>query len=266
MVDALRTLGQYNLSEAAFEPIPDDHPLIRRHRNVERFGSPRRPPMRPRFEKSVKDELHPFPQRAMTNTNACYNGVDVVVNHFPAMVKNSAFLRYPTVKTRPVWSGNIAKAKHSNRYSYQCPALDEQEPPLSYLAQTIVEDCSQEKKMLERGWCGNLEMKSVFAAPPEEPHYTEVNKRINRRYLKTYTGPVEIARRTNEFLRETKRLQRAADEERPMTFHYRPDAPKVFKMSNVDEWWTLDPVQVCSEHLEKKDVLSTNPFRKNLSM
>lgn len=261
--DALRTLGHYGLSEAAFEPIPDDHALIHRHHEVERFRHDRGAPLRPRFNKSTKDELHPFPERALTNTNSCYNGVDVAVTHFPEQVRSSAFLRVPTIKTRSLWSGNQAKSRHSHRYNFQCPALDEKEPKLSYLAETIVEDNSNDKKLLERGWIGNTDTPSIFAAPAPEPDYLKMNKGINHRYLKSrYTGPLEHAKQANEKIRETKRLQRVANQENLMTMHYRPDAPKVFKMSNIDEWWGIDPVTVATEQTDAKKELKSNPFRK----
>lgn len=261
MADALRTLGQYTLAEAAFEPIPDSHPLIRRHHQVEKFRTERRPPMRPRFNKSTKDELHPFPERALTSTNACYNGVEVAVTHFPAVVQKSGFLRFPTLQKRPVWTENRANARRSHRYTFQCPALEEKEPPMSYLAEKIVEDCSETKKTLERGWCGNTELVSEYG---HEPDYLEVNKRTNRRYLrKKYVNPLENARRVNEERKKNKRLQREAEGVMPMTLHHREDAPKVFKMSNIDEWWKLDPVRVGSEQTSLKDTINSNPYHKD---
>lgn len=258
MGDALHTLGHYGLSEAAFEPIPDDHPLLRRHHVVERFRTDRRPP---RFNKSTKDEAHPFPQRALTNTNSCYNGVDVASSHFPAVVPQSAFLRIPGYKTRGVWDGNVMKAKASHRYNFQCPGLNEPEPPLSYLAEKIVEDASEDRKLLERGWSGDTVLANTFAAGAKEVNYAEYNKRKRKRLLHHYVGPLDNAITTNANRQHEKRTQREADALHSLTLHRRPDAPSVFKMSNIDDWWKMDSLAVCNEQAQLKDRIKANPYQ-----
>lgn len=268
--DALRTVGNYGFSEAAFEPIPEDHPLIRRHRVVERFRSGKSATGRPPFQFSTVPEEHlkPSYKRALRCTNSCFNGVDVGVTYFPDHVTNSAFLRVPAIKQRPLWDGNQKKAQHSHRYNFQCPALDEEEPPLSYLATKIVEDGAECLKLLQRGWCGQTDIGNTFSElAKREPNYLETNKKkkVMKQALVSYRDPLTNARIANHEERIKKKLQRVANEESLMMLHYRPDAPKVFKISNIDDWWGLNPVAVASEQILLKDKLASNPFRLSVS-
>lgn len=259
--DATKTIGSYNLSEAAFEPIPDDHPLVHRRRAVQRFLSNRAigsSTLRPRFNVSTQELSAQQPKRALTHTNSCFNGVDVVDSYFPDKVRNSAFLRVPSIRTRPLWTGNQAKASHSHRYNYQCPSLNDKEPPLSYLAEKIVEDGSEDRLLKQKNWCANTSLMSVFAAKEKEPDYRILNKSVNESYLKSYSSPYQNAVERHEEERRLKRMLRYEDEQQSMSMHNRPGGPKVFKISNIDEWWGLDPVKVSEDQVTTKKVIQSN--------
>lgn len=264
--DALRTVGNYGFSEAAFEPIPDDHPVIRRHKMIERYRSGKSSFGRPPFQFSTKTEeqLKPSYYRALRSTNSCFNGVDVGVTHFPEHVKNSAFLRVAAIKQRPLWSDNQEKSRCSHRHTFQCPALDEKEPPLSYLAKKIVEDGSEERNLLQRGWCGRTDIGNTFVKlSKQEPNYIELHKRKkqSKSFLVSYKDPFTNARISSHEERVKKKLVRESEQECLMTLHYRSDAPRVYKISNIDDWWELNPVKVAEEQMLLKDKLASNPFR-----
>lgn len=263
--EALRTVGNYASNEAAFEPIPDNHPLLCRHRAIERYRSGKscgRPPFQ--FSTKTEEQLKPSYKRALRSTNSCFNGVDVGVTHFPEHVRNSAFLRVAAIKERPLWASNQEKARYSHRHNFQCPALDEEEPPLSYLAKKIAEDGSEDRKLLQRGWCGRTDIGSTFAElAKREPNYLEVNKKKKqaKAFLLTYKDPLTNARIASHEERVKKKLIREAEQESLMTLHYRADAPQVYKISNIDDWWDLNPVTVATEQMSLKEKLASNPFR-----
>ncbi|CCW60692.1 unnamed protein product [Phytomonas sp. EM1] len=136
---------------------------------------------KPRWNPTMKDEAHPFPERPCMNTNTRYNGVEVVSTHFPETIKGTAYFRLPNSSKPQVWETNRMKARSLNRYTYQCPALQDREPPMSYLAMVVIDDNSVEKRTKEQHWCASTALEGNHAnwhvRPKPEPDYLRRNKK-----------------------------------------------------------------------------------------
>lgn len=279
--------GTYALSERAFEPIKRSDPRSRRHREVRAFARATDPEQKPRWNASVKDEAHPFPQNALMHTNTVFNGVDVVTTHFPESVKGTAHLKNSRPAQREVWQSNVLNASKSNRYTYHCDALREKEPPLSYLAQKILEEQSDANLRKRQLWNSSAVLEgnrwNRFVRPDKEPDYLEMNKTKNVLAEDTYVKPKDRVTALTATKRMEKQRQREAALETPLTLYQTQQqqqllessaassrqrqqqqlklqcGPQVFKMSNIDEWWGMDPVEVADQQNMVKRNLNANP-------
>ncbi|CCW60693.1 unnamed protein product [Phytomonas sp. EM1] len=61
-------------------------------------------------------------------------------------------------------------------------------------------------------------------------------------------------------VRHIKQQQLVASQFTPLTLYKRADGPDVFKMSNVDEWWNLNPVKVAEDQAALRATLQDNPY------
>lgn len=257
----------YSLEDRVFPPLPPRHPAVQRRREVRRFRSGvNNRDERPQWNPATRDELHPFPDHFPSHSTACYNGVEVVATHFPETIKGTAFLRLPESTKPALWHTNARRATESlGKHSYQNAQLADKTPPLSYLAQKVVEDGDPAKKERRQQWCAStvLPDRSYLRGTPvsKEMSFVERNKAVTKNLTqKHYISPVMRVERLNASRRAIKKLQEQAETETLDDFYHRPDAPAVFKMSNIDQWWNLNPVEVSEEFTMKRDNTMKNPF------
>ncbi|EPY35725.1 hypothetical protein STCU_00949 [Strigomonas culicis] len=254
--------GMYSLQDRAFERLPKESPVVARRREVRKFKSAPGEGQLPRWNASTVDEAHPFPQHAQSHTTTTYQGVDVITSHFPDRVKNTAHLRNDRP---PQWSENTAKASTLNRYTYKCDALKDKQPPLSFLAKTIVEDNAPDKRQKRNGWQGSTSLEghaaNRFVAEKRDLDYKELNKtKLGVMNESNYVAPEKRVKELNLETRRQKQMQRDAKEETEMTLFQTVGGLKTFTMKNKKEWIDVDPVAVAAAQVEKKHELSINPY------
>lgn len=266
----------YGLHQRMFDPLPASSVQRRRVEEVRRYRAPVGDHARARWNPSTQDEAHPFPQRACMHTVGHYDGVEVVDTHFPATVKGTTALRISAdpLKKSNVWRTNQSRALATDHHTFRMPAAssalrDEEESRLSYLASVIVEDNTEEKKALRRGWCGSTALTGNWAnrhaatAAADCVDYVALNKTktgLMSAVNESYVTPKQRAETVLGKQSQERALKKAAARVTPLSMHERADAPAVFKISNIDSWWGLDPVEVAAEQTAMKDTLRENPF------
>ncbi|RNF18734.1 uncharacterized protein Tco025E_04476 [Trypanosoma conorhini] len=227
----------YARSERVFEPLPRNDARRVRHREVVRFRSAPQAPARPRWNMSVLDEAHPFPERPIMHSLQRFEGVEVSTRGFPQTVRGTKHLEN---KFRPpLWTGRERNSSATN--------VDQrQRQRASFLSRVIASDFSEGKKKMRQGWDVST-MRWSFAGNVGEAEegrrsYVEMNKRKGSFWnLESYRNPVTRVKEMNESIREAKRNGRMRREEASLPPLDARGAPAVFKMSNIDEWWHLDP-------------------------
>ncbi|CCW66498.1 unnamed protein product [Phytomonas sp. Hart1] len=219
---------------------------------------------RPRWNTSMRDEAHPFPERPHMHVNTRYNGVEVVSTHFPETIKGTAYFRLPNSSKPRVWETNRMKARSLNRSTFQCPSLQEEDPPMSYLAMVVIDDNSNEKRGKEQHWCASTALErhreSWFVRPKPEPDYVKMNAKKPFVNTATYISPMRRAEEDEKRVRRDKQQQLEASQFTPLTLYKRSDCPDVFKMSNIDEWCNIDTVKVAKERAALRATLQCNPY------
>lgn len=242
---------------------------------------------RPRWNFSVKDDERAIGADVQLHSFPHYEGVDIVEASFPERIKHTAHLRYPDVCAKPrVWSVNMTKARQSNSHFFHLTSPNGEKPPLSYLARKIVEDAGAERLSRRQGWCASTSIRDTrhVAAPPETNHLLLNTERRRRRGLayhcegslsgsgsqyptgvSNYVSPRERVRRMNESALNERRLRQEAGARNELALYTRPDAPPVFKMSNLPLWSALDPVQVATEQVALRSLFKSNPYSSLLT-
>ncbi|KAG5468339.1 hypothetical protein LSCM1_02319 [Leishmania martiniquensis] len=263
-------LALHRREDRVFPELPAGHPLSIRRREVQRFRTGADTHNRRVWNPSTKDELHPFPQPALRNTNTCYSGVDVVTTHFPETVKGSAFLKMQETVLPAVWTTNRDRARASTiRHTYRCEALEHQEGPLSYLAAVIRDDNNPEKRRRQERWCASTTLEGFrgnrFIAPaPEDSSNAEAHRERNRTLTESlrggYVTPYQRVRQLNVSLQTQKKLQQKAAAESLVGFYASQPGPAAFKVSNAHEWWDLDPVAVTRDMTKRAEGMMANPY------
>lgn len=264
----------YGLHQRTFDPLPANDPRRRRVKEIRRYLAPLGDHERPYWNPSTTDEAHPFPQRALMHTVSHYDGVEVVDSHFPAAIKGTTALRISAapLKKSGVWTANQNRARASNRHVFQPSSGNwddvDESAPLSFLTRVIIDENTEEKKALRSRWCGSTAISGQFprghyTASTDPVDYLSLNKTktaLTNTVSKNYITPKQrVVRLYSKQLHE-RALQQTAAQETPLSMYERPDAPKVFKMSNIDSWYNLDPVRVATEQTTRKDVLRENPY------
>ncbi|KAG8348992.1 hypothetical protein ERJ75_000014300 [Trypanosoma vivax] len=236
--------ASYPLDEVVFESIPRTDRRYIRRREVQAFRVAPQPPQRPRWNASVVDETRPFPERPLMHTLHCYNGVG---NHcgigFPAVISGAEHLgRSPPTL---LWRINAEKAaSHTSAIARSCTPLSNK----SFLARIIAEDLASEGKTLRDGWLPPSLTGTI-------PHYKWDQYRSLHdtwgyhnikplRNIEVYVTPYERVKLVNQKNREEKYRKRMEKAGAVTTFLPSIDqqhVPESFKMSNIDEWWHLDP-------------------------
>ncbi|KPA82372.1 putative mitochondrial hypothetical protein [Leptomonas pyrrhocoris] len=259
----------YRNDQRVFAPLSAQHPASVRRREVQRFRRGDGTHGRRAWNPSTHDELHPFPQPALLHATTCYNGVDVVETHFPETVKGSAFLRVPGSAQPRLWTRNRTRAAASTRHTYRCSALEAQEPTHSYLARLIVEDADPEKKMLREGWSASTSLQGsrgnrfIAPEPEDDSHqaaHRELNETLSTAAVGGYITPYNRVKQLNATLSGQRSLKRTAETESLDALYDTRAGPAVFKMSNADEWWDMDPVAVTRELTERVEEMKANPY------
>lgn len=278
--EAVPSAPSYQREDRVFTPLSPQHPASVRRREVHRFRRGDGTHGRRAWNPSTQDTLHPFPQPALLHTTACYNGVDVVASHFPETVKGSGFLRVPGCAQPGVWTRNRAiAATAATRHTYRCEALEEPEAARSYLAQVIVEDAQPERKTLRDGWCASTSLdgaqRNRFVAPaPEDSSHHAAHTALNETLTATasggYVAPYRRVKELNKARAEQQQLRRMAETETLETLYDTRSGPSVFKLSNADQWWDMDPVAVTRAMTDQVEQIKSNPysttFRRTPSM
>lgn len=260
----------YRKDERVFAPLPAQHPSSVRRREVQRFRRGDGTHGRRAWNKSTQDEQHPFPQPALLHTTACYNGVDVIPTHFPETVKGSGFLRVPAAAQPEVWTRNRTRAAAaSTRHTFWCDTLATPEASHSYLAKTIMEDAQPEKKALRDGWCASTTLEGArgnrFTAPEaEDTSHATAHREFNAQLTTTSTGgyvsPYNRVKQLNASRAEERTQRQIAATESVEALYETRAGPAVFKLSNADQWWDMDPVAVTREMTERVEEMKANPF------
>ncbi|KAG5468754.1 hypothetical protein CUR178_01589 [Leishmania enriettii] len=256
--------------DRVFPELPARHPLSVRRREVQRFRNGDGNHHRRAWNPSTKDELHPFPQPAHSNTTTCYNGVEVVTTHFPETVKGTAFLKMQETVLPAVWTRNRDRARASTvRHTYRCEALEHQEGPLSYLAAVIRDDNNPEKRRRQERWCASTTLEGFrgnrFLAPAaEDTSHAEAHRERTRaltaRLRGGYVTPYNRVKQLNASLKAQNELQHQAAGESLVGFYATQAGPAAFKMSNADEWWDLDPVELTRDMTKRAEAMKANPY------
>ncbi|CAJ1007880.1 hypothetical protein Q4I28_003193 [Leishmania naiffi] len=273
-------IASYRCEDRVFPVLPTAHPLSVRRREVQRFLKGDDIHGRRAWNPSTKDELHPFPQPALTHTTTCYNGVDVVSTHFPETVKGTASLRMQETVLPAVWTHNRDRACASaKRHTYRCEALMHQEAPLSYLATVIRDDNSPTRKRLREGWCASRTLEGFhrnrhIAPAPEDMSHAEAHRELNTaltaRLSGGYVSPYDRVKLLNSSRKMQRELKENATAESLVAFYASQPGPAVFKMSTADEWWDMDPVAVTRDMTARAEASKANPystiFRSSVSM
>ncbi|RNF00377.1 hypothetical protein TraAM80_07635 [Trypanosoma rangeli] len=227
----------YARNERVFETLPRNDARRLRHREVIQFRSATHPPEKPRWNMSVLDEAHPFPERPIMHSLQRFEGVDVSSRVFPQTVRGTKHLE--TKFRSPLWMSREGNRSSSN-------GDRPQRQRVGFLSRVIESDFSESKKKAREGWVAST-MRWSFAGQIGEAEearrsYVEVNKKkkgvLN---MDTYLSPVFRVREMNERIREAKRSERMRKEQASLPPVGANGAPAVFKMSNIDEWWHLDP-------------------------
>ncbi|KPI85920.1 hypothetical protein ABL78_5004 [Leptomonas seymouri] len=260
----------YRREDRVFALLSSQHPSSVRRREVQRFRRGDGTHGRRAWNPSTRDELHPFPQPAMLHTMACYNGVDVVPTHFPETVKGSAFLRVPESAQPELWTRNRTRAAaSSNRHTYRCSALEAQEPTRSYLAKTFIEDADPGKKLRREGWCASIALEGSrgnrFIAPKPEDNshqaaHRELNEMLTTAAAGGYITPYNRVKKLNATRAEQNTQKRLAETESLDALYDTRAGPGVFKLSNADQWWDMDPVAVTRELTQRVEEMKANPY------
>ncbi|ORC93691.1 uncharacterized protein TM35_000015680 [Trypanosoma theileri] len=204
----------YGRGVSVFAPLPPGDARRRRHRDVEDFRRAPRPPQRPRWNASILDEAHPFPQPPLMHVlqRRGSNGGEA----------DSSDKTGPQLLT--------ARGVDSTRRA----------------AGSVVREREHELA-LERGWCISTNVSDPSArfrkTADFQVSYLELNKsKKGMLDESTYVSPMRRVALMDESIRATKRSKRKEDELMLQSQLARQGAPSVFKMSNIDEWWSLDPI------------------------
>jgi hypothetical protein len=260
----------YRNDEGVFSPFPAQRVTSVHRREVQRFCRGEGTDGRRAWNPSTRDEQHPFPQPALLHTTACYNGVDVVPTYFPETVKGSGFLRMPEASKPVVWTRNRTRAAASStRHTYRCDELAESEAARSYLAQIIVEDADPNKKVRRDRWCASTVLEGCrgnrFLCPAaEDSSYQAAHRELNDTLTNTKAGgymtPYNRVRQLNRSLALQKMQKQVAEKELLESLYDTRTGPAVFKLSNADEWWDMDPVAVTRAMTERVEAMKANPY------
>lgn len=262
--------ASYQKDDRIFAALSAQHPASVRRREVQRFRRGDGADGRRAWNPSTQDEQHPFPQPALLHTTACYNGVDVVTSHFPETVKGSGFLRSPEAAQPGVWMHNKAAATATaTRYTYRCPQLETPAATQTYLARLIVEDAAPEKKTLRDGWCASTILSHArrnrhMAAAPEDMSHKPAHAALNSTLVATvpggYVSPYNRVKQLNASRVEEQQQRRLAETESLESLYASRAGPAVFKLSNADQWWNMDPVAVTQELTQQTEAMKANPY------
>ncbi|KEG14148.1 hypothetical protein DQ04_00601150 [Trypanosoma grayi] len=232
----------YARDEAVFEPLPRGDARCLRHREVERFRGAPRALEQPRWNASVLDEAHPFPQRPIMHALQRYEGVDVIDTAFPDSVRGTTHLR--TRVRSPLWTMNTSGGSTRKQ---PADAINRTiSPKRNFLARVIADECSDDKRSIRQGWCTSTLTWNcagyIGSLEETQKSYVSLNKNKTGVLNKDmYISPIRRVARMNESIRDAKRSEREQKEQAARTQTNTRGAPEVFKMSNIDEWWLLDP-------------------------
>ncbi|EKF29889.1 hypothetical protein MOQ_006310 [Trypanosoma cruzi marinkellei] len=232
----------YARNDIVFESLPKNDKRKIRRDEVIHFRGPPRPFERPRWNMSVLDEAHPFPQPPIMHSLHCFEGVEVFHREFPEIVRGTKHLetkRRPGPWTRGVKTGSPRDVDSSGeRWN-------------SYLSRIIASDWSEHKKELRSGWDSSKKSwtftRSIGDPKESQRNYVELNKKKKILNMDTYNSPLSRVKKINESIRAAKRNEKVQREQTSLTHVCAAGAPAVFKMSNIDEWWHLDPTLIAAE-------------------
>ncbi|KAK7196293.1 hypothetical protein NESM_000565400 [Novymonas esmeraldas] len=265
-------IAAHQPEDRIFPTLPPGHPVSVRRREVQRFRDGGGTHGRRAWNPSVKDEQHPFPQPALNNTTTCYNGVDVVATHFPETVRGTAYLRAQGAVQPVVWTKNRTRASASMaRHTYRCDALENHEAPLSYLATVIRDGSDPAKRKRQEGWCASTTLEGFrgnrhVAPAAEDTSHAPAHKELTATLTAScnggggYVSPYNHVKEMNASYKAEKELQQQAAAESLVGFYAARPGPPVFKMSNADAWWDMDPVAVTRDMTERADAMKANPY------
>nr|CCC90055.1 conserved hypothetical protein [Trypanosoma congolense IL3000] len=227
--------ASYSRGDTVFEPLPPNDKRLIRRREVERF---RGVPHRPRWNASVKDEAHPFPDRApMYTLQRPFD--DDWLERMPGAspLRNSSSLK-PRCLLK--WHPERVKvASHASTAARSCTPLSNR----SFMDRIFC-DCSDDKEASKSGWVptsltGTLPRHTFRGKPVDSSTKLFGFKSIDRQ---VYLSPIRRVKLMNESMRSAKERQRLPPRETVSAITLdNIKAPKAFKMSNIDDWWPLDP-------------------------
>lgn len=255
--NVVRGCTSFALNDSVFEPLPSDDPRVIRRREVVQFRSEIRPNEKPRWNASVLDENHKFPERPNMHSLKRYGGVDITNEVFPSCIRGTSYLRSPA--RVPPWMKKSAEATTNSQRIF---SLDPPSRP-HYLVSVITEGFSKTKEDRRRRWnsstfCGDSPRR-IGDAKEAQISYVELNKKKNGLLNEdAYTSPIDTVTAMNERIRELKRRLRQKEEEESRLQVDFGNIPAVFKMSNIDDWWHLDPVLLAGK---AKDAVATDVNR-----
>ncbi|AAZ10766.1 hypothetical protein, conserved [Trypanosoma brucei brucei TREU927] len=228
--------ASYTRNEVVYEPLPKNDKHRLRRREVERFRRAPLPPLRPRWNASVADEAHPFPQRPLMHTLEYYKTDE-------QMMCEAGFLDSIVEKPRSTvvakWHPETTKvASHASTAARSCTPLSNR----SFLERVFQQE-SVEQKVPQWEWVpstltGTIPrhtfrgIASKFAGTPVSFPTVHGNE---------YVNPPRRVQMLNELIREKKRSKRAPSKISALPHVGGFKVPHTFKMSNIDEWWPLDP-------------------------
>ncbi|KAH9577231.1 hypothetical protein LSM04_000806 [Trypanosoma melophagium] len=211
----------YGRGVSVFAPLPPGDDRRRRHREVQDFRRAPRPPQRPRWNPSVMDEAHPFPQPPLMHALQ-RRGSN---NHH----NNNKFLAAGGGGSRK--TGPQLLTVCGEESTHRGAGNVERERELA----------------LERGWSTSTHTQNYLGrfrkAAEQHVSYVELNK--SKKGLldeNTYVSPMRRVALMDESVRAAKRSKRKEEKLMFQSQLARQGAPSVFKMSNIDEWWGLDPI------------------------
>ncbi|KAF5224272.1 hypothetical protein C3747_29g103 [Trypanosoma cruzi] len=234
--------ASYACNERVFESLPKNDKRRIRRGEVIRFRGAPRPFERPRWNISVLDEAHPFPQPPIMHSLHTFEGVEVLHREFPEIVHGAKHLE---TKCRPgPWTMRVKKGSPRDVDSAG-------ERWNSYLSRVIASDWSERKKELRSGWDSSTKSWTFTGriGDPKESQrsHVELNKTKKILNMDTYNSPLSRVKKINESIRAAKRNEKMRREQTSPTHVCASGAPAVFKMSNIDEWWHLDPTLTAAE-------------------
>lgn len=251
----------YPLSTTAFDE-PHAEPVKTRHDEVRKFATGLRIGDQPYWNASTVDEQHPFPSRPPIRSLSEFQGIKMNYNYraavLPTINKETVFVRKPN--KMQIDESLFLSKKEKEKLVKQCPGT------AATLSRQEIQNLSHDVQM-ENGWNTSTALPSERASvfkPTPCPQRAELNKSKSILNQDTYRSPEVQYHEKSEERRTMKLTARETLGGTGQSAQLRGtgftrsaggttvhvDAPAVFKMSNVSEWWDKNPIALPQEQVQ----------------